>query len=749
VGGVAVGEPGEAGPCRGSRLDRDAGAAGEGPGTPVPALADAAGPDRIRLAREGTAHPGWRVRRSSCRLLGEGPIDDLTRSRLVAVARGDAHRKVRAQALAALVVDSYATHAPARRAGPPGGGRYDVVGLLLERLRQDRSLAVRRAAAAGLHLQVVVNAIRERRVRRGLARALGTGDDEARRRLATSALDALAGVPPTDPYAGLAWALDRGRADVALRLVRVHMRVWEVRGEFVEARRWIDRVLAASRTQPPTLLAPVLHDAGYAALATGDFDAAAGHLRASVDAWRRGGQRLGALRTRCLMAFLGSVDDAAAVGELEADIEVLRGAGGHPALVVEALVAAGHARLFRGSPQLARTHLEEALALADRDGVAVGVAGLLGLGCVELAQGAYPAAEARLEEVLARATADADRYTEVIGRCWQAELARLRGDPGEARRRAQACVGEARAMGAPTPLALALVASARALLESGEASAARSRFEEAEAVASGGRLHHLVLAARLGQAEAALARGEVELAGGLLERGLAEARRRGDALGTAAASHHLGRVARHRGDLVAAAALHDEALAAREVAGDRAGVADSLEAVAGLAVVRGSHVKAARLHGAAESVRHGLGGGGARRHDPGTERDLERLRAGLDARELELAWAEGAALPLGEAVWQARRGRGRRGRPRRGWEALTPAQRRVAHLVIDGLTNAEVADRLFVGSETVKSHLAVVFAKLGLRSRRELVRAGRPAGGDQPSPEAIPWAGDVPGTEGP
>ena len=77
-------------------------------------------------------------------------------------------------------------------------------------------------------------------------------------------------------------------------------------------------------------------------------------------------------------------------------------------------------------------------------------------------------------------------------------------------------------------------------------------------------------------------------------------------------------------------------------------------------------------------------------------------------------------MPLTEAVWHARRGRGSRSRPRRGWDALTPAQRRVADLVAQGLTNAEVAEHLFVGPETVKSHVAGVLAKLGMSSRWEL-----------------------------
>jgi DNA-binding CsgD family transcriptional regulator len=52
---------------------------------------------------------------------------------------------------------------------------------------------------------------------------------------------------------------------------------------------------------------------------------------------------------------------------------------------------------------------------------------------------------------------------------------------------------------------------------------------------------------------------------------------------------------------------------------------------------------------------------------------------------------------------------------------LTAAERRVATLVAEGRTNREVADTLFLGERTVSSHLTHIYAKLGVRSRTELV----------------------------
>ena len=57
-----------------------------------------------------------------------------------------------------------------------------------------------------------------------------------------------------------------------------------------------------------------------------------------------------------------------------------------------------------------------------------------------------------------------------------------------------------------------------------------------------------------------------------------------------------------------------------------------------------------------------------------------------------------------------------------GWLSLTDSEGGVADLVADGLTNREVANRLFVSPHTVDAHLRHIYRKLGIRSRVELTR---------------------------
>jgi DNA-binding NarL/FixJ family response regulator len=59
---------------------------------------------------------------------------------------------------------------------------------------------------------------------------------------------------------------------------------------------------------------------------------------------------------------------------------------------------------------------------------------------------------------------------------------------------------------------------------------------------------------------------------------------------------------------------------------------------------------------------------------------------------------------------------------------LTTRQLAVLELLREGMTNAEIADRLVLSVRTVDHHVAAVLSKLGVQSRREVAAAAQALG---------------------
>lgn len=146
-----------------------------------------------------------------------------------------------------------------------------------------------------------------------------------------------------------------------------------------------------------------------------------------------------------------------------------------------------------------------------------------------------------------------------------------------------------------------------------------------------------------------------------------------------------------------------------------------------LATVDAAHgwdVEAVRLLGAASAARQATGVVAV--HEPEASliesaRGALRSRLGDDAFDRE--FAAGAMFSLDEAVEYAQRARGERHRPQFGWASLTPTEVQVARLAGDGLTNPQIAERLLMGRETVKTHLSSVYTKTGVANRSQLAAA--------------------------
>jgi len=67
-----------------------------------------------------------------------------------------------------------------------------------------------------------------------------------------------------------------------------------------------------------------------------------------------------------------------------------------------------------------------------------------------------------------------------------------------------------------------------------------------------------------------------------------------------------------------------------------------------------------------------------------------------------------------------------------GWDSLTPTETKVAALVVEGLSNPEIATKLLLSRRTVATHVSHILRKLGVNSRIDIAReAALRSAGDQ------------------
>ena len=536
--------------------------------------------------------------------------------------------------------------------------------------------------------------------------------------------------------AALVWARDRNEGEAGLRLANALTWFWETRGHLREGLEWLRWALSAASDSASAGRAQAMRNVGRLVHVLGDHTSALDLIDRSVELYRELGDAHEAAGCVCHDVVEMCRNPLHAIPLLERAVSAIRRTD-DPDRLAHALSNLGQALMFRGDAVGARACFREVLGLrsANINDDVVDDA-LFGLARVALLVGDYSTVEAPLLEVLSHAEQAGDPDARSAALSLLGELARARGDTERARRMLGDALELARAAGAVLSIGRCELFLGGVDYAEGALDSARTYFTQALGRSeAGATLAYHQVRCTLGLADVAAAGGDAEVAARFYVQASACAEANGDAQGVARSLVGQADLALAAGDIDAASRLHHEAMALEERMGDLAGLARSLESLAALATREANHEKAARLFAAASAQRDYSGFARPLPLQVSFECSVARSREELGVKRWVEVWDEGRRLSVEEAISYARKNRRRRQRPSMGWDSLTPAEHEVVTLVVDGLTNAEVAGRLFISPRTVGHHLAHVYAKLEIHSRRDLMREARArsGGGGRPT----------------
>ena len=359
------------------------------------------------------------------------------------------------------------------------------------------------------------------------------------------------------------------------------------------------------------------------------------------------------------------------------------------------------------------------LAGEDADGLASGLS-LLARSDAALRQGRLYEAEKAAAEVLDLAADTSDAPLGILARRALAEAALALGRRDEARRLIPRALVDARATGSDLLLGLCLEAQGRVAEACADEERAVAAYESVLALETPGT-ERLRAAARLGLCRAAPSSTDPYASRRLADAAAHVARVTGDDHLLADALRVLARQAADGGDREHARTLQHKALDILGRLGAEHAAAECLGDLAVDAAARGAMDLAARLLAAIEAFDTSSGRVPPPADTAARAELLARVRANLSAERFAAARALGAAAPLTLTIAHVRSDRGLRHRAN-GWSGLTAAELEVVRLVAEGLTNRETAERLCLSPRTIQAHLAHVYDKLGVRSRRDLAR---------------------------
>ena len=301
-----------------------------------------------------------------------------------------------------------------------------------------------------------------------------------------------------------------------------------------------------------------------------------------------------------------------------------------------------------------------------------------------------------------------------------ARLVSRQGDYETSRPLADTSVSLARKLGDPELIAYILNGAGMVYYARGELDTAARMCDEAVLLLKGSSNRRLAIEVKNSLGLLAVERGDYSMARDILTECVASTRSDRDEPRMARHLESLANAQLGLGDVEAAAASWTEALAIYRDLNDPFGMIWCLGGLALVSAAHGDQERALRLAGVTDRMsREWSLSTGSFRHSQ-LDEACGNARAKLGIRKGDGAWNDGETMNSTRALEYAL---GQQQGPTEAVENAGPLSRReqeVVAMVAAGMTNREIAERLFIAERTAEGHVERIRNKLGFRSRTEV-----------------------------